>query len=71
MIKSRLKILLAEHDMSQKMLAEKTGVLPNTISKICNNEIVRVPIDAIDKICEALDCEVGELFTRIKDDKQI
>ena len=39
MIKCRLRILLAEHEILQKELAELTGVQVNTISKMCRNEI--------------------------------
>lgn len=66
MIKCRLKVLLAEHDMQQKELAAKTGIPPMTISKMCRNEIVQIPVSAIEKICEEFDCEVSDLFQRIK-----
>ena len=64
MIKCRLRVLLAEKEMNQKELAEKTGVQPMTINKMYNNNIVRVPLDAIDKICGVLQCEISDLFKR-------
>lgn len=64
MIKCRLRVLLAEREMNQKDLSEKTGIQPMTINKMYNNNIVRVPLDAIDKICEALQCEISDLFNR-------
>lgn len=66
MIKCRLRILLAEKELTQKELAEKTGIQPMTINKLYNNSIVRVPIDSIDKICDILNCEISDLFIRIK-----
>lgn len=66
MIKCRLKILLAEHDMNQRDLAEKTGIRPSSISEMCNNKAKHIPLETIDKICEFFDCDVSELFTRIK-----
>ena len=50
--------------MNQKELAEKTGIQPMTINKMYNNNIVRVPLDAIDKICGVLQCEISDLFKR-------
>lgn len=66
MIKSRLKILLAEHNMTQKELSEKTNIRQSTVSDICNNKIKHIPVTAIDTICEVLNCQIGELFTRDK-----
>lgn len=62
MIKSKLKVLLAMRDMNQKQLSEITGVRPQTITNIVNNKIKQIPVDALDSICEALDCGVGDIF---------
>lgn len=64
MIKSRLRVLLAERNMTQKQLAEETGIRPPTISALCNNTLKRIPLDVIDKICTALDCEPSDLLSR-------
>lgn len=65
MIKCRLKVLLAEHDMNQKELAEKTGIDATTISKMCRNELIRVPLDAIDKITDVFQCEITDILVKI------
>ena len=64
MIKCRLRVLLAEREINQKELAAMTGIQPMTINKLYNNNIVRVPLDAVDKICEALQCDISDLFKR-------
>ena len=56
MIKFTLKVQLAMKEMSQKELAEATGIRPSTISAICNNKIKHLPVEAIDKICNELEC---------------
>ena len=56
MIKFTLKVQLAKKEMSQKELAEATGIRPSTISAICNNKIKHLPVEAIDKICNELEC---------------
>ena len=58
MLKSKLKVLLAMHDMNQKQLAELTGVRPQTITNIVNNKIKQIPVEALDSICEVLNCDV-------------
>ena len=62
MIKSRLKILLTEKGLTQRKLSELTGVRPATITGIVNNSIKQIPVDSVSKICEALNCNVGDLF---------
>lgn len=66
MIKSRLKVLLAEHDMSQTELAEKIGIRQATISDLCNNKSKRIPISALDAICEYFDCDVSDILKHEK-----
>ena len=62
MIKFKVKVMLAMRDMTQKELAEKTGIRPPTISAICLGTIKHLPVDALEKICEALDCQPGDLM---------
>lgn len=67
MIKFKVKVILAMRDMTQKELAEKTGIRPPTISAICTGTIKHLPIEALEKICTALDCQPGDLMEHIKE----
>ena len=67
MIKSKLKVMLAELNMTQKELAQRTNVRPPTISAIVNNTIKEVPISVLDKMCRELNCNVGDLFEYVED----
>ena len=67
MIKFKVKVLLAMRDMTQKELAEKTGIRPPTISAICTGAIKHLPIDALEKICNVLDCQPGDLMEYVKE----
>ena len=62
MVKIHLSKLLGERRMSQKTLAELTGIRPNTISDWYNEMIISLKTEHIDKICEVLECSVGELI---------
>lgn len=70
MLKSRLKILLAEHDMTQTKLSELTGIRPGTITNIVNGNIKQIPVSAVCKICETLKCDIGDIFRYIPDNKE-
>ena len=67
-IKFHLKKLLALNEMTQKELSERTGIRPPTISAICNNSIKHVPISVLDKICEQLNCQPGDIIEHILDE---
>ena len=66
-IKFRVKVMLALREMTQKELAEKTGIRPPTVSAICLGTVKHLPIDALNKICEVLDCQPADLMEYVKD----
>lgn len=69
-LKSRLKVLLAERDMNQRDLAEKTGLTTRLISEISNNKVKMYPKEALEKIMMALNLnDLGELLQRIDVDE--
>ena len=65
MIKCKLKVILAINEMTQKELAERTGIRPPTISAMANNTAKHYPVDVMDKICSVLNCSVGDLLEYI------
>ena len=67
MIKFKVKVLLAMREMTQKELAERTGIRPPTVSAICTGTVKHLPVDALDKICKGLDCQPGDLLEYVKE----
>ncbi len=65
MIKFKVKVMLAVNEMTQKELAEKTGIRPPTVSAICTGAIKHLPIDALNKICAVLNCQPADLMEYI------
>lgn len=62
MIKSNLAVLLAERKLKVADLVRSTGINKSTLHKLYNDESVRIDFETIDKICAALDVEVGDLL---------
>ncbi|MDN3453932.1 helix-turn-helix transcriptional regulator, partial [Psychrobacter sp. APC 3350] len=60
-----LPVLLAERRMKVADLIRMTGISKSTVHKIYNEQTSRIDFDTMDKICEALDIEVGDLFTYV------
>ena len=68
MILCNLPVLLAERRMKVADLIRMTGISKSTVHKIYNEQTSRIDFDTMDKICEALDIEVGDLFTYVSND---
>lgn len=65
MIKILLSRKLGELRWTQADLARKTGIRPTTINELYHEMAERVNLEHLDLICEALDCELGEIIVRI------
>lgn len=47
-------------------VARETGLHRNTVTLLYRETASRIDLDAVDKLCELFDCEVGELLERVK-----
>lgn len=70
MVKIRLRILLAEHQISQKELAEATGIRQATISAYCSGVCKHIVKKHIDIICTFFNCEVSDFIEYTKDNSK-
>ena len=70
MIVNHLPTLLAERRLKVADAVRATGVSKTTLHKIYNDQSSRIDFDTIDKLCEYLEVEVGDIFEYIKDDKE-
>jgi len=58
----RLDELLAEREMTLTRLAELVGVSIVNLSVLKNDRARAIRFSTLTAICEALDCEIGELL---------
>lgn len=70
MIKFKVKVMLALRNMTQKELAERTGIRPPTVSAICTGAVKHLPVEALEKICTVLDCQPGDLMEHVKESEE-
>jgi putative transcriptional regulator len=66
-LKFKLKVLLAMRDMTQKQLAEVTGIRPPTISAIANGTAKHLPVDVLNRICAALGVQPGDIMEYVEE----
>ena len=66
MLKSRLKFILLEKNMRMKTLSDLTGINRFYLSDLAHNKVKDLKIEYLTKICQVLNCELGDLFIREK-----
>lgn len=62
MIILRLDRIMVERRMSLQDLAEQVGITQANLSKIKNNKVNAIRFSTLNKICEVLDCQPGDLL---------
>ncbi len=65
MIKNHLSRILGERRWTQTKLAEMTRIRKSTIGDLYNEIAERISFDQLDRICEALGCDLSELLEYI------
>ncbi len=66
MIKCHLARLMGEKKMNVMDVARETGLHRNTVTLLYKETAQRVDLEAIDKLCDLFECEVGELLEKIE-----
>lgn len=61
MIRIMLSRKMGELRISQAELSDATGIRPNTINDLYHDVADRVSLENLDRICEALNCELSEI----------
>ena len=57
-----LDVMMARRHISLNELAEKVGITYVNLSKIKNNKANAIRFSTLSKICEALECEPGDIL---------
>ena len=60
--------LLIDKDMKKKDLCEKAGISSASVTKLAKNENVNTEV--LQKICAALNCDIGDIMEMIPDNNQ-
>jgi putative transcriptional regulator len=61
-VKIQLQKLLEGKGKTLYWLAKETGISYNALAKISKNEVTRLELETIEKICISLECKTGELL---------
>jgi putative transcriptional regulator len=59
-----IDVMLAKRKMSVGELAERVGITPANLAVLKNGRAKAVRFTTLDALCEALDCQPGDLLRR-------
>ncbi|WP_018688771.1 MULTISPECIES: helix-turn-helix domain-containing protein [Ahrensia] len=65
----QLDVMLAKRKMRSKELAEIIGITEQNVSLLKSGKVRGVRFETLEKICEALDCQPGDLLEFTTEEK--
>ncbi len=68
MIVINVDVMLAKRKLSVTELAERVGFTMANVSMLKNGKIKALKMSTLDKLCEALDCQPGDILEYRKGD---
>ena len=69
-IRIKLDELIEQQSISKNKLSHKAEMQRTQINNYCNNNITRLDIDVLARICTVLDCEIGDLLEFVPPDNK-
>ncbi len=63
-----IDVMLAKRKMSVTELSEKVGITMANVSILKNGKAKAIKFSTLEKICEALECQPGDILEYIKDE---
>lgn len=64
----RLDRMMVERGRSLNWLADRVGITNVNLSKIKNNHVTAIHFSTLAAICEALDCQPGDILEYVDDE---
>lgn len=69
MIIIRLDVMLARRKMSVTELSERVGITMANISILKNGKAKAIKLETLNKICQVLECQPGDLLEYLEDEE--
>ena len=68
MIRLTIDQYLDNHGISRYELSKRAGISYQIVDNYYKNKVVRYDSDVLDRICEALSCDISDLICYTKED---
>lgn len=69
-IRIKLNELIQEKGISKNKLSHRAEMQRTQINNYCNNDVKRLDIDVLARICTVFECEIGDLLEFVPPEKQ-
>ena len=69
-IEVNLSVMLAKRTMSMTELADKVGITLANLSVLKTGKAKAIRFSTLEAVCEALDCQPGDILEYVKEDEQ-
>ncbi len=69
-IEVNLSMMLAKRKMSMTELADKVGITLANLSVLKTGKAKAIRFSTLEAVCEALDCQPGDILEYVKEDEQ-
>lgn len=64
-----LDVMLAKRKMRSKELAERIGITEQNVSLLKSGKVKGMRFETLEKICEVLDCQPGDILVYVPEPK--
>ena len=71
MIRCHLSTLMGRDKLRIADVSRRTGLNRSTITALYKETTTRVDLPAVDQLCRLFNCQVGDLFERVPDDREV
>lgn len=68
-IEVNLSVMLAKRKMSMTELADKVGITLANLSVLKTGKAKAIRFSTLESICEALDCQPGDILEYVREDE--
>jgi putative transcriptional regulator len=68
-IRNRISRAMGERRLSMQDVARQSGLSYGTVFALYHGKAQRIDLTTLDKLCRALDAQVGELFEYVPDEQ--
>lgn len=69
-INIHLAKMIEESGLSKNKLSHRAEMQRTQINRYCNNEVTRLDIDVLARLCTVLNCKIGDLLEFIPPDSE-
>jgi len=63
----RLQELCDKYKVSRRLVARECDIRQDTFNSMCNNDVIMIRIEHIDRLCKYFNCEPGEIIKFIEE----